>query len=260
MSPSRPRAAGSAHPHGRGPNQLLAALPSRAWEALAPQLEEEELEAGQLLAGPLSPITHVYFPDSALLSIITEMADSTPLEIGTVGREGFLGLPLLHGVSSSPVRWVAQVPGSARVLPAAAFKRVLEEHVALREVLLRYAHAYLHQTAQAVACSVHHSVAQRCARWLLVADDTAGNGKAHGSDGSFLLTQEYLGHMLGVRREGVSAAAALLRDSGTISFSRGRIRVVERAGLEAASCECYGLVRREYERVIGRRPARTRQR
>lgn len=233
----------------RGRNRLLLALSRDAYAAIAPHLELVELASGQVLQEPLTVVKTVYFPESAVLSVIALMREGA-VEVGTVGSEGFVGLGVLHGVDRSATQCVAQVPGLSRALPAKVLRAAIAEHAPLRAVLLRYAHAYLHQVGQRLACSASHSVLERCARWLLVADDTAGQGTGTAPRG-FLLTQEYLAYMLGVRREGVSAVAITLRDAGVISFSRGRIAVLDRTALEAASCECYATVNAEYRRVIG---------
>lgn len=234
----------------QGENRLLAALPDASYAKLEPHLTREELTGGQVLSEPLVRTRKVYFPETAVLSIIARMSDDTAIEVGTVGSEGFAGLTLLFGIPSAPTQCIAQVPGTARGLPAKVLTAALESDGPFADLLLRYAHTYVHQLSQRTACSVMHSVPQRCARWLLEADDTAGSD--HGrNDGGFVLTQEYLAYMLGVRREGVSAAERVLRRAGLIRFSRGRITVTDRPGLEAASCECYAAVTSEYRRVLG---------
>lgn len=234
----------------RGRNRLLSALPRDAYAAIATELEPMELVSGQVLHEPLAIVKAVYFPESAVLSLIAHMGEGAAVEVGTVGNEGFVGLGVLHGVDRSPTQCVAQVPGLVRTLSARALHAAIAADGPLRAVLLRYAHAYLHQVGQRLACSASHTVLERCARWLLAADDTAGQG-TKAVPRPFSLTQEYLAYMLGVRREGVSAAATTLRDAGVITFSRGRIEVLDRDGLEAASCPCYGIVNREYRRVMG---------
>ena len=236
----------------QGPNWLLASLSPKAYATIAPNLKSVSLVSGQLLQQELAPIARVYFPDSAVLSLITRLSDGKAAEVGTVGNEGFAGLSLLFGVSASVTECVAQVPGNARVLSARAFRGSMNGGGALRTVLLRYAHLYMHQAAQRTACNAFHPVSARCARWLLAADDTAGeNGDSNGA--GFELTQAYLAYMLGVRREGVSAAARSLKDAGLIRFSRGHITVIDRVGLEETSCDCYRTVTDEYQRVLGNR-------
>jgi CRP-like cAMP-binding protein len=246
----------------QGPNALLAVLPARDYAALAPHHVPLSLAAGVELYAPGVPIRHVYFPDSAVLSMLAHMDDGTIMEVGTIGREGFVGLPVLLGVASGTTQCVAQVAGDVRRLSAIALRAALATDTPVRDVLLRYAHVFLQQQQQASACNALHSVAERCARWLLTTDDTAGGVVARGDDASagFELKQQYLAHLLGVRREGVSSAARTLRAAGLIRFSRGRITVTDRPGLEAASCECYGAVAGEYARVLGVDPRITRGR
>ncbi|HET7458757.1 MAG TPA: Crp/Fnr family transcriptional regulator [Gemmatimonadaceae bacterium] len=261
--PRRRRPSRATTRDSQGPNVLLAALPARAYAALAPQLVSLSLAAGDELYAPGAAIRHVYFPDSTVLSMLARMDDGTIMEVGTIGREGFAGLPVLIGVDSGTTQCVAQVPGDVRRLSATALRAALAaaDGRPLRDVLLRYAYAFMQQLQQASACNALHSVVERCARWLLTTDDTAGRDTA-GGDGdastAFELKQQYLAHLLGVRREGVSSAARTLRAAGLIEFSRGRITVVDRAGLEAASCECYGAVAGEYARVLGVDPRRAR--
>ncbi|GAC1651697.1 MAG: Crp/Fnr family transcriptional regulator [Gemmatimonadaceae bacterium] len=235
-------------------NSLLAALPAGAYAEIAPHLTLASLASGEVLYEPFDRVTKVYFPESALLSIITRMSDGSAIEVGTVGSEGFVGLCVLFGVLANPTLCVAQIPGTVHVLPADVLRTVLEHERPVRDVLLRYAQTYVHQVGQRLACSVVHTVPQRCARWLLAADDTAGGQSGMVPPLGFLLTQEYLAYMLGVRREGVSAAQRVLRSAGLIRFSRGRITVTNRIGLEAASCECYATVAAEYSRVLGGAP------
>lgn len=229
----------------QGHNTLLAGLTPTAYAALVPHLVSVSLVSGQVLHKAHATITNVYFPDSVVLSLLTRMSDGRVAEVGTIGHEGIAGLSVLFGIATTPTECVTQIPGAARRLSLRTLRQVLREEEPFRDRLLRYAHTFLYQSTQRSACNSLHSVSERCARWLLVADDTAG-GTADG----FLLTQEYLAHMLGVRREGVSAAARTLRKAGLIHFSRGRIRILDRAGLEAASCECYELVSTEYRRTL----------
>ena len=232
-------------------NALLAALPRDVQEAFERQLAPLHLANGELLVGAGAPTQWVYFPDSAVVSVVAEMKNGAVAEAGTIGREGMTGLPVVFGVDRSPLKCFVQVAGNARRVSATAFRALLAEHAPLRELLLRYAHSYLCQVAQTAACNALHPIDERCARWLLMTDDRVG-GDARVNGGAFELTQESLAYMLGVRREGVSTAARGLRDAGLIRFGRGRVTVLDRPGLEAAACECYGAVRTEAERVLGR--------
>lgn len=215
---------------------------------MAPRLEDVALVAGEILweAGTLG--ARVYFPRSGMLSMIGRMADGAAAEVGTVGDEGFAGLGVLLGGGAESTRCVVQVAGSAARTTAGALRAAVAGDGRLAALLHRYAHAYLAQVAQTAACNALHAIGPRCARWLLMTDDRAG-GAAAATPPGFLLTQEYLSYMLGVRREGVSRAAHGLQAAGLIRYARGRITVLDRPGLEAAACECYGIVRDEQARV-----------
>jgi CRP-like cAMP-binding protein len=173
------------------------------------------------------------------------MADGSAVEVGTVGREGLVGLVIVLGGAASPTVTLCQIPGTARRITAERLAEAVEARPALRRLLLRYAQGYLTQVAQGAACNRLHGIEARCARWLLMTHDRVG-----GAD-TFPLKQEFLAVMLGVRRAGVTVAAGALQDAGLIRYRRGSIRVLDRAGLEAASCECYGLVREQYARLLG---------
>jgi CRP-like cAMP-binding protein len=192
----------------------------------------------------------VYFPDSAVLSLIAVMADGAAAEAGTVGREGMIGLPVVLGVGSSPLTCFVQVPGMAHRVRAGVFRRLMARHPALRKVLQCYTHAYLCQLAQTAACNALHSLHARCARWILMTDDRANADDHLAAAQGFTLKQQSLAYMLGVRREGVSGAARYLRAAGLIRYARGRMTVVDRIGLEAMTCECYDAVRVEHQRVM----------
>ena len=228
-------------------NRLIAALaglaPSEA-EWLTTQIEPVELDLGQVIAESNEPFRHVYFPETAVVSIISRMADGTAIEVGTVGNEGMAGLGVFLGADASVNEMVAQIPGTAGRIESARFVDGAATRPELRRLLNRYTEAYLTQVAQTAACNRLHRIEARCARWLLMTHDRVGEAEC------FPLTQEYLAIMLGVRRGGVSVAAAALRDAGIIRYSRGAIRVVDRAGLEKAACECYGIVRRHFDRLL----------
>jgi len=238
---SQPRPAGA-----RG-NRLIEALavlaPSdAAW--VATQIEPVELDIGQLIASAGEPFRHVYFPETAVFSIISRMADGSAVEVGTVGNEGMAGVGVLLGADASVNETVAQIPGTAGRIESARFVDGVATRPELRRLLNRYTEAYLTQVAQTAACNRLHGIEARCARWLLMTHDRVGEAER------FPLTQEYLAIMLGVRRGGVSLAAGTLRDAGLIQYSRGAIRVVDRAGLEKVACECYGIVRRHFDRLL----------
>ena len=225
-------------------NQLLLALPAGELDLLRTHLEPCPLEPLQLLIDGNAPITHVYFPDSGIISVLSRLDDGTLIENGTVGYEGMAGLPLVLGVDWTPSVIMGQVPGSSHRVAAAAFLELLPSLPMLATLLRRYAVAFLAQVSQSLACNSLHSVNQRCARWLLMTDD-----RVAGSE--FLLTHDVLAQMLAVRRAGVSEAASALQRAGLIRYSRGRVTVVDRAGLEAASCECYGIIRAQRQQLLG---------
>ena len=232
-------------PRARG-NRLIAALaglaPSEA-EWLTTQIEPVELDLGQVIAESNEPFRHVYFPETAVVSIISRMAGGA-VEVGTVGNEGMAGVAVFLGADASVNETVAQIPGTAGRIESARFVEGAATRPELRRLLNRYTEAYLTQVAQTAACNRLHGIEARCARWLLMTHDRVGEAER------FPLTQEYLAIMLGVRRGGVSLAAGTLRDAGLIRYSRGAIRVVDRAGLETAACECYGIVRQHFDRLL----------
>ncbi|CAN5591889.1 Crp/Fnr family transcriptional regulator [soil metagenome] len=229
-------------------NRLLAALElgapdDAAW--LWEHLTKIELELGRILALSDEPFTAVYFPLTAVTSVISRMADGGAAEVGTVGNEGVVGLSVLLDASPGPYETVAQIPGSALMVDASIMRDGMRERPALRKLLYRYVHEYHTQVAQTAACNRLHGIEQRCARWLLMTHDRVGEADR------FPLTQAYLAIMLGVRRAGVTVAAGALQDAGLITYRRGGIRILDRVGLEAAACECYGVVRRHFDRLIG---------
>ena len=229
-------------------NRLLVALELRAPDDAAwlyDNLTPVELALGEILAPAGVPFTAVYFPTTAVVSVISRMNDGGAAEVGTVGNEGAVGVSVLLDASPSPYETVAQIPGSALVVEAGIMREGMHDRVALRQLMHRYVHEYLTQVAQTAACNRLHGIDQRCARWLLMTHDRVAEAE------QFPLTQSYLAIMLGVRRAGVTVAAGALQEAGLITYHRGGIRVVDRAGLEAAACECYGLVRRHFDRLIG---------
>ena len=227
-------------------NRLVSALvvlaPSEA-EWLTTQIEPVELDLGQVIAESNEPFRHVYFPETAVFSIISRMADGA-VEVGTVGSEGMAGIAVFLDTDACVNETVAQIPGAAGRIESARFVDGAATRPQLRRLLNRYTEAYLTQVAQTAACNRLHGIEARCARWLLMTHDRVGEAER------FPLTQEYLAIMLGVRRGGVSVAAAALKDAGLIQYSRGAIRVVDRAGLEKAACDCYGIVRRHFDRLL----------
>lgn len=205
--------------------------------------ESTWMERGTNLALPDEPIETVFFPLDAVASIVGATIGGT-VEVATVGREGVVGITTVLGGPPMPNRTFVQVPGMVRPVPAARLAATMEAHPGLRRLMLRYVQALLAQFAQSVACNRLHALEERCARWLLMTHDRVGRD-------SFALTHEFLAEMLGVRRPSVSIAAKTLQDAGCIRYSRGRVEVLDRHALEQVSCECYAVVRRQYDRLLG---------
>ena len=224
-------------------NRLLAALPAESYERLLPHLEPVELAHGQVVWKPGEPIRSVYFPRTCVLSALVVLDEEAPVEAATIGREGMLGVPVVLGAPSTNLKVPAQVPGEAARIDAKRFAEALGEESAMRSLFLRYAQALQEQTSQSVACNRRHSLEERCARWLLMTHDRVGTDR-------FMLTHEYLAQMLGVRRAGVTVAAGMLQKAGFIKYARGVVNVLDRRGLEEASCECFAVVRTRYEALL----------
>lgn len=224
-------------------NQLLLALPRSDYERLRPELREVSLPHGTVLFEPRERITHVYFPQECVVSLLTPMHDGPGVEVAIVGKEGMVGVSVFLGTDRSSMQAVSQVADGARRLTVAAFRRALAWGTAFQRIMLRYTETILDQVAQCAACNQRHRVEQRCARWFLMTHDRVG-------DDQFSLTQEFLGQMLDVERPTVSAAARQLQAAGAIRYSRGRVTVTSRASLEEASCPCYRLMLQDYARAF----------
>lgn len=223
-------------------NRLLAALSKKDRQRLLPELEAVTLAFGDILFEPGDRIRHVYFPDDSVISLLAAVEDHELLEVGMVGNEGMAGLAIFMDVNNSHSRGLVQGAGSAMRMTAAALRRETGNGGALPKLLLRYTYSLLTQISQSAACNRFHPVNARLARWLLMMHDRVGRDE-------FRLTQEFLSHMLGVRREGVTLAAGFLHKQGLITYSRGHIHVLDRAGLETASCKCYETVKGLYDNL-----------
>ena len=221
---------------GQIANSLLAALPREDYRSLLAELELVRLTTGEVLYEPGDRIRHVYFPNDAHVSLRVVMLDRKALEVGLVGQEGMVGIALALGADLSPVRVLVQGAGSALRMKAASFGAALERCPALQRELHRYAYAKLLQARQTAACNRFHQVQARLAGWLLLTRDRVRADQFH-------VTHELLGETLGVRRSGVTNAATALQRRNLISYSRGDIRILDRKGLQAASCGCYEIVR-----------------
>ncbi len=225
-------------------NRLLDLLPEGASGPLVSSAQVVSLLHGQEVFRQDGPMPHVYFPTTSVFGVVIHMEDGTQVEAKTVGNEGMIGLPLFLGADFHPFRAVVQVPGGALQVPAPAFSKVVELGGALDRHLRRYALYRLRCASQTGACNSLHGVEERMARWLLMAHDRAGTDE-------FLLTHEFLAELLGIRRQTVSVIAATLQRAGLIAYRRGVLRVLDRAGLEAASCECYEVLKRLYPHIMG---------
>ena len=229
--------------HTARQNHLLAALPIVDYERLVGDLELIPMALGDVLYESGSQQGHVYFPTNCIVSLLYVMEDGSSAEIAVVGNEGIIGVSLFMGGETTPSRAVVQSAGYAYRLKGQFLKREFTRSVELQHLLLRYTQALLTQMAQTAVCNRHHSVDQQLCRWLLLSLDRLASNE-------LTMTQELIANMLGVRREGVTEAAGKLQEIGLINYSRGRITVVNRPGLEAKACECYRVVKREFDRLL----------
>jgi CRP-like cAMP-binding protein len=225
-------------------NRLLAVLPAADRARLVRRMDEVTLDRGDAVFQAGARIRHVYFPRTGILSMVIDMQDGGTVEAATIGPEGLAGLPLVFGTDRSPKRVYCQVPPCVcRRLPAAVFAAELRAGGQLSALAHRYAECHLVLTAQSVGCNRLHSVEERLARWLLTSDDRLGGNR-------LALTQQILAEMLGVRRASVTIAAGALQKAALIEYRRGGIIVLDRQGLEAVACECYRVVRAEFDRLL----------
>jgi CRP-like cAMP-binding protein len=224
-------------------NQILSALPADELEQIVPHLERVPLKRRMVTYDPLRPISHVYFVETGVISVISVMRDRSAIETATIGCEGVIGLPAYLGVDAVPEQAFVQVPGEALRIPTAQFRALASRMPVLQQLLNRYAVCIFTLAAQCSGCNRAHTMEQRCARWLLMVHDRMPGDE-------FDLTQDFLSQMLGVRRATVSETASQLQQAGLISYSRGRIVIVDRAGLERLVCECYGIIRSTFARVL----------
>jgi len=224
-------------------NRLLAAMPDADYQALLPMLERVPMPLGQAVYESGGPQGYVYFPTSSIVSLLYVLADGATAEIAVTGNDGLVGIALFMGGETTPSRAVVQSAGNGYRLRASVLKKEFERGGALQHLLLRYTQALITQMTQTAVCNRHHSVDQQLCRWLLLTlDRLPGN--------QLVMTQELIANMLGVRREGVTEAAGKLQEAGLIEYSRGKITVVDRERLEKRVCECYAVVKREYDRLL----------
>lgn len=238
MPAATPRLAPSA-------NRLLAALPKREYQRLRPNLEQFPLVFREVLYEPGDLIRNVYFPTGGVIALLAAAEDRATFEVGIVGREGMVGMPIFMGVKTSRDRAVVQAAGGALRMKATAFRKECNKLRSLPRLLQRYTYLRLTHIAQGAACNRFHPIHARVARWLLTTHDRIGADE-------FQLTQEFLSNLLGVRREGVNRAAGTLQQQHLISYNRGALTILNRRGLEAVACQCYGIIKEEYDSFLPR--------
>ena len=233
----------STDPRNSIQNRLLAALPKSEYSRLLPHLETVSLEFKQVFYEPNQPIEYVYFPNNGVVSLVNIMEDGATVEVATVGNEGMIGLPVFLGANTIPSKAFSQVPGDAMRIRADVFKDLVNQGSPLHNLLQLYTQALFNLVAQSAACNRLHSIEERFCRWMLMTTDRVGKDQ-------FPLTQEFLAQMLGVRRASVSVVAAIIQKAGLIQYSRGKMTILDREGLESSSCECYRLVKQEFDRLL----------
>ncbi|MEQ9356621.1 Crp/Fnr family transcriptional regulator [Coleofasciculus chthonoplastes] len=224
-------------------NQLLTALPDQEYQRLVPHLEEVSLILGQILYQHGEPILHVYFPNRAMVSLVTLLTNGSTTEVGMVGKEGMVGIPVFLADGIAINQAVVQLEGTGMKMDASILKREFERGGRLQRLLLCYTQTILNQVSQTAACNRQHRLEQRLARWLLSAQDSISGSELR-------LTQEFLGNMLGTRRATVTVAAGKLQETGAIHSHRGKITILNRELLETIACECYSVVKHECDRLL----------
>jgi CRP-like cAMP-binding protein len=225
-------------------NRILNALTHAEYERLASHLEYVTMPVGKVLCQPDEPITHVYFPNSGTVSIVSTFEEGGSVEVGMVGNEGMFGVCVFLGSISTPLEAIVQLPGDGLRMHADVLKEEFNRGGLLQDLLLRYTQAFITQIAQGAACNRAHNIDGRLAKWLLMCQD-----RSHSND--LGLTHEFISMMLGARRAGVTVAAGELQRAGLISYKRGLITILDRKGLEAISCECYPIIKKEFTRLLG---------
>ncbi|MBN3939150.1 Crp/Fnr family transcriptional regulator [Nostoc sp. NMS9] len=229
------------------PNKLLAALPASDYQRLIPHLKLVSLPVQQILYEAGEPITQVYFPDKAMVSIVTTMEDGSTAEVGIVSNEGMVGIPVILGDNITTTTAFVQISGAAMQMDADVLRAEFNRGGAIQTLLLCYVQAVYSELAQGVACNRLHILEERLARWLMTVSE-----RLELED--FPLTQEFIAQMLGVRRSGVTVAASTLSRAGMITYQRGHISILNREDLSATSCECYRVIQNEFARLLGKKP------
>lgn len=225
-------------------NLLLSLLSDTEFEEISPHLEIIPMALKDSVFDRDKPVSHVHFPLTCVLSILSNMEDGSAVEVGTVGREGFSGVDVLIGGNIATANCLCQISGESCRMPAQAFRHAIEGNSQLRQVSQQYTQAYVSQISQTIACNRLHTTEERFARWVLMTHDRIDGNE-------FYLTQEFLADMLGVHRPTVSLVARTFQQAGIIQYSRGKMIVLNRSLLEDASCECYGAVARQFKRLLG---------
>ncbi len=228
----------------RRTNRLLSLLSDDDYGRLRPHLSHIAFDYKKSLYEASRPIDHVYFPIDGVASLVITTVEGASAEVGTIGNEGLVGLPICLGDRDAPSSVYVQVPGTALAMNARLFRGELERNPALNLIMLRYAHAFFNQVAQSAACAHLHRVEQRCCRWLLMTRDRMPSG-------DFLLTQEFLGMMLGVRRTTVTDVMGSLQKAGLIRYRRGHVTILNQEALHRRTCECYDISKLEFDRLLG---------
>ena len=225
-------------------NRLLQLIGAEDFDRLKPQLQNVNFAYKLPLCKANTPIEFVYFPVTGVASLVNTMADGCAAEVGTIGNEGMVGMPVILGDRVAPTSIYVQVPGSGLRLPADHLSEAIARGSSLRKIMLHYVHAFFNQVAQSAACNHFHTIEQRCCRWLLMTHDRVQSDQ-------FILTQEFLGMMLGAQRTSVTLVASELKRRNLIQYSRGHVKILNRPGLEKCSCECYAVSKREFDRLLG---------
>jgi CRP-like cAMP-binding protein len=225
-------------------NGLLDLLSADEYRSLAPHLEPLELSIKDIIGERDQPVSYIYFPCTAVLSVLNQMRDGGTAEVGTIGREGFYGIDVLIGGHLAIETTICQIAGTALRMPVAEFRRAIEGETPLRRVTQCYLQTYISQISQSVACNRLHNIQERFARWVLMTHDRVAGDEFH-------LTQQFLAAMLGTHRPSVSLVARSFQQAGMIRYTRGNMQILDRDALEQACCECYALVNKQYERIVG---------
>lgn len=231
-------------------NQLLTALVNTEYQHLLPHLQRVEMPQGKVVYSAGRNISHVYFPETCVVSLLSVLESGNTTEVGLVGREGMVGLTVFLGGAITPERALVQLGGTALQMEASVLRNELRTGSRLRILLLNYTRAFIALMSQSVACSQHHQLEQRLSRWLLMMHD-------YSESDTLKLTHEMVASMIGTRRAGVTVALLSLREMGSISASRGQVTILNRQGLESSACECYSIIREEFRQLYQKTPAQT---